>query len=266
MTQEELEAIKQAFRNLDDHELLRRVALEESEFRNEALQIAHAELELRNIKPLSADEYMAQFPKETPVSLAQMQTTPERKPVGGEGGNEPKYGGFWRRFAAMLLDGLVFLPLVSLILWLDTLSKYAQVYLFVPTRILGIFYHVYLVQRFGGTPGKLIMGLNITKLDGVPVGSREALLRYLPELILSICMGLSFSYASFQMTDADQALSFMARSQRQASLAPDFGLIQTLNSIWTWSELLVLLTNKKRRALHDFIAGTVVIQRRPAAA
>jgi len=28
-----------------------------------------------------------------------------------------------------------------------------------------------------------------------------------------------------------------------------------------WSEFVVLLTNRKRRALHDFIAGTVVILR-----
>lgn len=27
-----------------------------------------------------------------------------------------------------------------------------------------------------------------------------------------------------------------------------------------WSELLVLLFNEKRRALHDFIAGTVVVR------
>ena len=30
-------------------------------------------------------------------------------------------------------------------------------------------------------------------------------------------------------------------------------------NIWFWSELLVLLTNQQRRALHDFLAGTVVI-------
>ena len=27
-----------------------------------------------------------------------------------------------------------------------------------------------------------------------------------------------------------------------------------------WSEFIVMMTNDKRRALHDFIAGTVVIQ------
>ena len=31
--------------------------------------------------------------------------------------------------------------------------------------------------------------------------------------------------------------------------------------LWTWSELIVMLTNRQRRALHDFIAGTVVIKK-----
>jgi len=37
--------------------------------------------------------------------------------------------------------------------------------------------------------------------------------------------------------------------------------INMLIPIWIGSELLVMLTNKKRRALHDFIAGTVVIKK-----
>jgi hypothetical protein len=31
---------------------------------------------------------------------------------------------------------------------------------------------------------------------------------------------------------------------------------------WTFSEVLVMLTNKRRRALHDFIAGTLVVRTR----
>jgi uncharacterized RDD family membrane protein YckC len=32
-------------------------------------------------------------------------------------------------------------------------------------------------------------------------------------------------------------------------------------NVWIFSEFVVLLTNKKRRALHDFMAGTVVIRK-----
>jgi uncharacterized RDD family membrane protein YckC len=39
---------------------------------------------------------------------------------------------------------------------------------------------------------------------------------------------------------------------RLGSLGPQQG------QIWVWSEVVVMLFNKRRRALHDFIAGTIV--------
>ena len=38
--------------------------------------------------------------------------------------------------------------------------------------------------------------------------------------------------------------------------------VNIIASIWIWSEFIIMLTNKKRRALHDFMAGTVVIRSR----
>lgn len=35
--------------------------------------------------------------------------------------------------------------------------------------------------------------------------------------------------------------------------------VETASLIWFWSEFIVMLLNKRRRALHDFIAGTIVI-------
>ncbi|HEU5179868.1 MAG TPA: RDD family protein [Candidatus Polarisedimenticolia bacterium] len=188
----------------------------------------------------------------------------ERVRAGARATNEPMYGGFWRRLASLFLDLLVLSPFVLMALWVDSFSRFSQACTLLPNLGFSIFYHVGLVQRFGGTPGKLLMRLNITKLDGTPVGWREAWLRFLPDLIFSLSIGLSMSYASFRMTEADQALAFVARTQRRAALAPGFATIQLVNNLWVWSEFLVLLTNRKRRALHDFLAGTVVV-RRPSA-
>jgi uncharacterized RDD family membrane protein YckC len=71
------------------------------------------------------------------------------------------------------------------------------------------------------------------------------------------------------MSDAEfHSLSFMQRSQRLIELAPPwFKPLQVVQQVWVWSEFIVLLTNRKRRALHDFIAGTVVVynqRRNPA--
>jgi len=39
-----------------------------------------------------------------------------------------------------------------------------------------------------------------------------------------------------------------------------FWILTALPGLWFLAEVLTMLTNEKRRALHDFIAGTVVIR------
>lgn len=39
-----------------------------------------------------------------------------------------------------------------------------------------------------------------------------------------------------------------------------FWLLTVLPGLWFVAEVLTMLTNEKRRALHDFIAGTVVVR------
>ena len=173
------------------------------------------------------------------------------------------YGGFWRRFAAMWLDFLVLLPLFLLVFWAGERYRLFSVYYFVPGLLVGLFFSVYLVRRFGGTPGKLMMRLRIRKVSGEPVGYREALLRYAPEFLFGLLITLALMLTVLQMTDAEyRAMSFMERSKRLVDLAPGwFRPVQILQQVWIWGEFIVLLTNRKRRALHDFIAGTVVIRK-----
>jgi uncharacterized RDD family membrane protein YckC len=60
----------------------------------------------------------------------------------------------------------------------------------------------------------------------------------------------------------------MARAERMAVTAPPwYRAVTVLMQVWIWSEFVTMLFNKKRRAIHDFMAGTVVIKgRRPTLA
>ena len=114
----------------------------------------------------------------------------------------------------------------------------------------------------GGTPGKRLMGLQIRRLDGDPVQFREALLRYLPEALLTTALSVAALQAVLAMSDSQYlSLGFLERSKQLDAMAPAWSRpVNWVNQAWMWSELIVLMTNKKRRALHDFIAGTVVIR------
>lgn len=171
------------------------------------------------------------------------------------------YAGFWRRVGAFLVDLLIFLPLGALFIWLSGHYRLFHLYYFVPGQILCIFYYVYLVQKYGGTPGKLILKIKIAKLDGSPVTYREAILRYLPEFILQNITSIALILAILRITDSEYlSLSYIERSKTLMRLTPPwYEPAQLIQNIWIWSEFVVLLTNSKKRAIHDFIAGTVVI-------
>jgi uncharacterized RDD family membrane protein YckC len=176
-------------------------------------------------------------------------------------GDSLHYAGFWPRLGSLLLDLIFVLPLSALVFWASRHYRLFQVYYMIPGTLFGLFYSVYLVRRFGGTPGKLVVGIRIRKLDGDPVGYREAFLRYLPEFILALLSNIAFTFPLLHMSDAEyQSLSFMEFSKHITELAPSwYKPVQVAQTIWFWGELIVLLTNRKRRALHDFIAGTVVV-------
>jgi hypothetical protein len=60
------------------------------------------------------------------------------------------------------------------------------------------------------------------------------------------------------------ALSSKEQLEMIKSLWPKwYRIVDEFNTIWVWSEVVVILFNERRRALHDFIAGTIVVQTTP---
>ncbi len=172
-----------------------------------------------------------------------------------------RYAGFGPRLGAILLDNIILLLVAASKFWGDSQYRLFSVYYLLPGTLFVLFYSVYLVRCFGGTPGKLIVGIRIRKLDGEPVGYREAFLRYFPEFAFGLMISIALLFPLFHISDAEyHSLSFMERTRHMAELAPSwYKPLRIVVNVWIWGELVVLLTNRKRRALHDFIAGTVVV-------
>ena len=176
--------------------------------------------------------------------------------------NDIVYAGFWRRFGAYWLDLVCLLPLVAITLWLGGRYRLFHLYYLVPSIVVGLLFHVYLVFRFGGTPGKLILNTRIALLDGGRITFMSAVIRYSVLCVLSILSSLALVLATLRMTDEQYlSLGFLDRGQLMVSLAPPWYVaVHFLLNIWIWSEFVTMLFNKKRRAIHDFMACTVVIR------
>jgi len=191
-----------------------------------------------------------------------MQNNNKQTPLQIQGIKDSLYGGFWSRLGALLLDGIFIMPVVFLILYLNSFGKNIYFLTFIPNLLFALWYGIYLPKKYGGTPGKLVVGLKIIRLDGEEIGWKEAILRYSINFVITllgvIMMTISISHAD---NSVYTSLSWLKQSLYLASLAPVFFKVQMwLNNIWVYGELAVLLTNKRRRAIHDFIAGTVIVK------
>ena len=173
-----------------------------------------------------------------------------------------KYAGFWPRLGAGAIDALTFTPIMWLSAQLIGDSRMAHVYVEFPIHLALVVFNLWLIYRFGGSIGKLAMGLRIRMLDGSPITMRSTALRQSVDLLLMLAGMVSTTIAVQSLTDAQfVGLGWLDQAELIDESGPAWdGPLMILAGVWYWGELVVMLTNKKRRALHDFLAGTVVIK------
>jgi uncharacterized RDD family membrane protein YckC len=174
------------------------------------------------------------------------------------------YATFWQRFAAMWVDGFILLPFMLLFGWLEAESKSLAYLIPLPRWVLFAGYHIFCHGRFGQTVGKYTMGIRLVQTDGKSITWYQAWLRSSVDLIFGLLAICSHVIALSRIEEtAYQTMSWNEQMKAIIDGAPVWlSWVGTASQIWIWSEVIVMLFNKKRRALHDFIAGTVVISTR----
>ncbi|UUZ53160.1 RDD family protein [Massilia sp. H-1] len=83
-----------------------------------------------------------------------------------------------QRIGAALLDIFLCLPLLGLQVYLSTVSRPADVVALIALQVFFLFLAVGMVGVWGGTPGKLIMGLRVVLADRTPATWKASILRY----------------------------------------------------------------------------------------
>lgn len=164
------------------------------------------------------------------------------------------YAGFWSRFGALLVDGLalalVLFPIQLILIWLVSQPTWGPIADTVISNISLPVYTIFFHYRYGATLGKMVTDIKVTLPDGSPIGFKEAFLRSYVDLCFSI-VAIFSELSARDNTDAEQI-----------QWSGWLGTVAIIGSIWFWSEVVVLLSNDRKRALHDFIAGTVVVHKR----
>lgn len=170
------------------------------------------------------------------------------------------YAGFVSRFWAIFIDGLILFPLTQLFNWLDHQSKAGAIAAHVGQSLAQLAYVIVLHALLGQTLGKKYMNIEVRTLDGKRISWRHAILRSSVELASTILYLPVIVFAIVKIPDADFSKLEWGDLNRLLMKTEAFPMwLIYFSSAWALGELIFLLTNKKRRALHDFIAGTVVV-------
>lgn len=170
------------------------------------------------------------------------------------------YATFWQRFGAMWIDFFVLVPLLFVAIWTQSISREVALILLVPMMAAFSAYTIYCHGRYGQTLGKMAVGIRVVRTTGEPIGWDEAWMRSSIDVMFATLGVVSSAIALIAIPDAQyHGIDWIERSQRLQALEPAWLAWTPLaTQIWVWSEVVVMLFNKERRALHDFIAGTVV--------
>jgi uncharacterized RDD family membrane protein YckC len=151
-----------------------------------------------------------------------------------------QYSGFWRRLCAFLLDGLLitFINAAFIVVLVIIEPSYDQLvaspvviiaYSFAVVFLFFIYETIFLSSSRMATPGKQLLGIEVTDMDGNRISFSCAVLRGIIKF----------------------GLIFVGR------IPPAIGCLTWLNLL---NPFLIVFTVEKQ-AIHDYIAGTVVVKK-----
>ena len=156
-----------------------------------------------------------------------------------------RYRTFWPRFWAYFLDGFAIVP-VTVLLTLPQPAADNPWRLILQTAISLVYwaYAVWLLSARGQTVGRWLCRVQIRDVGEGPVRPRQALIRE--------CVPQVFALG---------ALPYLLFRQAEGTLTLEAQLMISMpHMLWVLLEIITMLSNEKRRALHDYLARTVVVR------
>lgn len=174
-----------------------------------------------------------------------------------------KYVGFWKRVLAILIDtaiGVAFNPIIMPFMYWSLQNR--NISLYISWNVIWTIVWLWLVVRFGGTPGKLIVGARIVDRRASFLSWVRAIRRIIPSVVGSVISILAFRAAAIHYPSfVTPPSSLMELGRFMAEYGQPYILFSSLLGWFVYIDFGAILLNKKKRAIHDFIAGSYVITR-----
>jgi uncharacterized RDD family membrane protein YckC len=172
-----------------------------------------------------------------------------------------RYYTFGPRFWTGSVDACVLWPVgvITFVLFSLNFSPGATALVLIIENFAWVAYTILMHARYGQTIGKMITHVKVVdfRTEG-KISFEQALLREGIPMLLALGF---IGYEVFEIFTGKLTLSDLAKG-KDTMPANNMALwiLTALPALWYLAEVLTMLTNDKRRALHDIIAGTVVVR------
>jgi uncharacterized RDD family membrane protein YckC len=158
------------------------------------------------------------FPKSEMVQIGDMWVSAAAKPAflqrlseGIEVTSKMRYAGFWIRFVAKLIDGLILVvvlvvPFIAIMASMGWLSEEGppseaamifQVVFQLGYYLVAAGYSIFFVGKYAATPGKMACKLKIVNPDGGKISYGRATGRFFAEILSSLICNIGYIMAAF---------------------------------------------------------------------
>ena len=177
--------------------------------------------------------------------------------------NDFVFVGFWKRVLAALVDLAVMWPfhrVASLVaVWsVQHRNILPSVLWWAAWQITWL----WLVVRFGGTPGKLAIRVRIVDRAGEFLSWRRAIRRIVPGLLLGLNYFIMMAATASGYPESATPQSWSELGPLMGEHAGAYLLGFAVLRYFIIADIGAILFNKRKRAIHDFIAGSYVITRK----
>jgi len=159
------------------------------------------------------------------------------------------YRNSWQRFLASIIDGiLLYLPI--LIVWMNVQDETFKLYFFNLYNLVPITYFVFCNYYCGQTLGKSVMNIKVVNYSTEEnISFKQSVFRESPWVILSVLSTTCYLLQYFLGYDSITGFNGLL-----------LAFASTFGTYWWFLEMITMFTNSKRRAIHDFLGGTVVVR------
>jgi uncharacterized RDD family membrane protein YckC len=167
--------------------------------------------------------------------------------------------GRWRRLGAKLIDFLVWLVVMTPLMFLFQSNKTAAIFFTTVHGLSFFFYSWYMEGRTGQTIGKRAMKMRVVSLNGVPMNLSRSLLRNALLFLQSLPFAIAATIAIMMIPESLYATQQFDKIRELEKIRPAwYEWTDIANLVVYLAHLAAFFFTAKRQTLADLLANTMV--------